>query len=53
MSETQRAWIYRVSLAIVTLAAIYGIIGEEEVAGWVALATALVGNGLATIHTER
>ena len=51
--ENIRAWLYRVMLALVTLAAVYGIIGENAVAGWVGLVTALLGNGLATLNTER
>ena len=53
MTETQRAWVYRVLLAVVTLAAIYGLVGEDEVVGWTALIAALVGNGLATKNTTR
>lgn len=49
--EAHRAWLYRILLALVTLAALYGIIGENEVAGWTGLVTAVVGNGLATLNT--
>ena len=52
-TERRRALIYRVGLALVTLASVYGIIGDNEVAGWTALVTAFVGNGLATLNTER
>ena len=50
--EPTRAWLYRVLVAVVTLAAIYGLIGEDEVTGWVALVAALLGNGLSTVYTS-
>lgn len=42
-----RARVYQACLALVVLAALYGLIGEDEVAGWTALVTALLGNGMA------
>ena len=52
MSESTRAWLYRVMLAATALAVIYGLVTEEEAVGWVAVATALLGNGLATVNTS-
>lgn len=54
MSETTRAYIYRIGLAAVTLAAVYGVIdGDKAVAAWTALVAAVTGNGLATLNTSR
>ena len=51
-SPPTRGWIYRVLLAVVVLASVYGLVGSEEVAAWTALVAALVGNGLATANTS-
>ncbi len=52
MTEHQRAIIYRAGLAVVALAAAYGLLkGEAEIAGWTGLITAIVGNGLASANT--
>lgn len=48
-----RARIYRIALALVTLAGLYSIIGEDKIAGWTALVTAVFGNALATANTHR
>ena len=47
-----RAYVYRLQLAAVTLAAVYGFVESDKVAGWTALIAALVGNGLATLNTS-
>jgi hypothetical protein len=52
MSEAQRGWIYRVSLAVLVVAGIYGLVNEEQAAGWGALVLALTGNGLAALNTS-
>lgn len=52
-TEQRRALIYRALLAAITLASIYGLIGDKEVVGWTGLVTAVVGNGLATLNTDR
>jgi hypothetical protein len=44
--------VYRISLAVVALAVIYGFVSDEQAAGWVGLALALTGNGLATLNTS-
>ena len=51
-TEKQRAWAYRVLLAVAGLAVIYGVADEIEVAGWVALGAAILGNGLAAANTS-
>lgn len=54
MSEPTRAYIYRVGLAVVAVAVLYGLIsGEEAVAAWTGLIAAVTGNGLATANTSR
>ena len=52
MTETTRAWVYRGLLALVTLAVVYGIATEEQAAAWVAVLSAILGNGLATLNTS-
>ena len=51
MSETTRAWVYRGLLALVALAVVYGLVTDEQAAAWVAVASAVLGNGLATVNT--
>jgi hypothetical protein len=52
MSEATRAWIYRVVLALLLVAGIYGLVDEQQAAGWGALALAVFGNGLAVLNTS-
>ena len=52
LTEPTRAWLYRVSLAVIPLLAVYGIIDESAVAGWAALAVAMFNTGLATVNTS-
>ena len=52
MNEQTRAWLYRISTAVITLLAVYGILEESAVAGWVALATAVFNTGLASVNTS-
>lgn len=53
ITESTRAYLYRVALAIVILATAYGVIaGEEQVAAITGVVTALLGNGLATLNTS-
>ena len=47
-----RAWIYRISLAVIPLLVVYGVIEETDVALWAALAGALLNSGLATANTS-
>ena len=52
MSEATRAWIYRIALAILTVAVAYGLIqDEQQIAAWTALVTAVLGNGRAALNT--
>lgn len=53
LTEPVRAWIYRVLMALTVLALVYGVIADaEQLAAWVGLVSALVGNGLATVNTS-
>ena len=51
MNETVRAWVYRGLLALVAVAVVYGLITDEQAAAWVAVVSAILGNGLATLNT--
>ena len=52
MKESQRAYVYRVFLALIPLAVIYGVVQESDVAVWTGLAAALLSTGLATANTS-
>jgi hypothetical protein len=51
LSETTRAWIYRVFTAVTIVLVFYGIISEQEALVWGTALTSLIGNTLATINT--
>jgi hypothetical protein len=46
-----RGRLYRVGLAVVALAAGYGLVTDTQAALWVALVTAVAGNGMAVAFT--
>lgn len=53
--EKTRAWIYRISLALVPVLTGYGVIAESKAALWVGLAGAILGfstNALASANTS-
>jgi hypothetical protein len=52
MSEATRAWLYRISTAVIPLLAGYAIIEESAVPGWLALAAAVFNTGLASLNTS-
>ena len=52
MSEQTRAYIYRILIALAPAAVLYGIASEQEVAVWIAVAAAVLGNGLAAVNTS-
>lgn len=52
MSETTRAWIYRVLTAVVPILIAYGVIDEQVAPLWVALGGAVLGTGLAAVNTS-
>ena len=49
--EQTRAYIYRISGAIIPLLAAYGFIQEEQVALWMAVVTSILNVGLAVANT--
>ena len=51
-NETNRAWLYRVLLAVSALVVGYGLITDEQAVLWLAVAAAVLGNGLAVKHTS-
>lgn len=51
--ERNRAYLYRVLVALGPLAVTYGLLSEEEVALWLAVAAQTLGVGLAARHTKR
>lgn len=51
MSETTRAYIYRILAAAAPLAAAYGLVTNELLPLWLALAAAILGTGLAAANT--
>ena len=50
MNETTRAYIYRILIAIGTLATGYGLISADQTALWLGLATAIL-NILPAVNT--
>lgn len=50
-SPALRAWIYGVLVAAAPLAVVYGLLNEEEVALWLGVISAALGNGLALLNT--
>lgn len=52
MSEATRAWLYRIFLAVVVAAVVYGLVTDEQAAAWVGVGSAILGNGLATLNTS-
>jgi hypothetical protein len=52
VNEAMRAWIYRVSLAVLPLLIVFGVVQKEDAALWVALAGAVLNTGLASANTS-
>lgn len=52
MPENVRAYIYRVSLAVLPLLTAYGLLSESRVPLVLGLVTAVLNVGLATAHTS-
>ena len=45
-----RDWLYPVAVAVIALLGGYGLVTEEMLPLWVALAAALLGTGTATVY---
>lgn len=52
LSESTRAYIYRILLAVQPLVVAYGVLNEQLAALWVSVAAAVLGTGLATLNTD-
>lgn len=52
MSESQRAYIYRILVAVSLIVVARGVVSESEVALWLGVAAAVLGNGLAAVNTS-
>lgn len=52
LTERRRAYIYRVLLAASVVAVAYGWATDAQVATWLPLVAAILGNGLAAGHTS-
>jgi hypothetical protein len=52
-TPARRLWLYRVATAVVPLLVAYGVLGEQEQALWLALATSVFGTATASAHTPR
>jgi len=53
--EKVRAYLYRISLAVIPLLVVYGALDENDAGGWATLAAAVLGvplSGLATRYTS-
>lgn len=52
LNESTRAWIYRVSLAVIPLLIAFGVVQDADAALWAALAGAVLNTGLASANTS-
>ena len=52
MSESQRAYVYRILVAVSLIVVARGVVSESEVALWLGVAAAVLGNGLAAVNTS-
>ncbi len=52
LNEATRAWIYRVITAALPLLTFYGVVADEVVPLYLALAAAVLGTGLAARNTS-
>ena len=50
-NNTTRAYIYGILLAVGAVVLVYGFVTKEELAVWLALGGAILGNGLALANT--
>lgn len=51
LSESTRAYVYRILVAASLLVVAYGVVSSEEAALWLGVAAAVLGNGLAAVNT--
>ncbi|QFG13457.1 holin [Gordonia phage Powerball] len=51
-TPAQRQWLYAVITALVPILVVYGIVDDNSVTLWLALAAAVLGTGTAFAHTR-
>ena len=52
LNEPRRAYLYRVSLAVIPLLSIYGIVADNTLTLWAGIVAAVLNVGLATANTS-
>lgn len=52
ITESTRAYIYRVLVAVSLVVVARGLVSESEVTLWLGVAAAVLGNGLAAVNTS-
>lgn len=52
LTAARRAYLYRVALAVVAVAGVYGLVDGVQSASIVALVAAVLGQGVAVAHTS-
>ncbi len=52
MTESTRAYIYRVLLALQPIVVAYGVVSDTQAVLWLSVASAVLGTGLATLNTS-
>jgi len=52
LDQRTRAYLYRLLLALAAVAAVYGILDDQQLTAWLGFAAAILGNGLATSKTS-
>jgi hypothetical protein len=51
--NVKRAYIYGILVAAGAVALVYGLVTNEQLAVWIALGGAVLGNGLALANTDK
>ena len=49
-TPARRRWLYRITWAVLALLGIYGVLGNDQLAGWLLVAAAVLG--IADGHTD-
>ena len=52
MTESTRAYIYRIALAALAVLSLYGIIGPDEIPVWTGVVVAVLGIGTSALATK-
>lgn len=51
LTQTRRAWFYRIAAPVAALAVAYGLVADEKAPLWVAAFIAIVSPGVAAVNT--